>query len=119
MTENSLFAESICNLGVLANPYRYIFEDLITGGDLFTFIESKGGSVEDFEAASVTRQILVALCYLHENNIVHRDLKPENILMTSHVPYCRIVLADFGCAQVVSETKRMSTVVGTWDYTAP
>lgn len=102
------------------NKDRYIFEDLITAGDLFTFVESKGGSITDFEAASVIQQILIAVDYLHENNIVHRDLKPENILMTSHGVKRRIVLADFGCAQVVSPgTKRMSTVVGTWDYTAP
>ncbi|QGA16780.1 hypothetical protein EYB26_004450 [Talaromyces marneffei] len=98
----------------------YIFEDLITAGDLFTFIESKGGRITDFEAASVTRQILIAVDYLHDNNIVHRDLKPENILMTSHGVQRRVVLADFGCARIVSPgIKRMSTVVGTWDYTAP
>lgn len=40
--------------------------------------------------------------------------------MTSHGVRRRVVLADFGCAQIVSHgTKRMSTVVGTWDYTAP
>lgn len=104
----------------LTNRDRYIFEDLITAGDLFTFVESKGGSITDFEAASVIQQIVVAVDYLHDNNIVHRDLKPENILMTSHGVKRRVVLADFGCAQIVSaRTKRMSTVVGTWDYTAP
>lgn len=105
---------------VSANIDRYIFEDLITAGDLFTFIESKGGNITDFDAASVTQQILIAVDYLHDNGIVHRDLKPENILMTSHGAKRRVVLADFGCAQAVSSgTKRMSTVVGTWDYTAP
>ncbi|EED18149.1 serine/threonine protein kinase, putative [Talaromyces stipitatus ATCC 10500] len=98
----------------------YIFEDLITAGDLFTFVDSKSGNITDFDAASITQQILIAVDYLHDNNIVHRDLKPENILMTSHGFPRRVVLADFGCAQVVSSgIKRMSTVVGTWDYTAP
>jgi serine/threonine protein kinase len=99
---------------------RYIFEELITAGDLFTFIESKGDSITDFDAASIIQQILIALGYLHDKNIVHRDLKPENILMTSHEARCRVVLADFGCAQVLSSgIKRMCTVVGTCDYTAP
>lgn len=104
----------------LTNRDRYIFEDLITAGDLFTFVESKGGSITDFETASVIRQVLIAIDYLHDNNIVHRDLKPENILMTSNGVQRRVVLADFGCAQAISPgNKRMSTVVGTWDYTAP
>lgn len=78
------------------------------------------GDIKDFDAASIMQQILIALDYLHDSNIVHRDLKPENILMTSHGDGRRVVLADFGCAQIVpSEIKRMSSVVGTWDYTAP
>ncbi|CRG87208.1 Protein VMS1 [Talaromyces islandicus] len=98
----------------------YIFEDLIAAGDLFAFVESMDGDIKDFDAASIMQQILIGLDYLHDSNIVHRDLKPENILMTSHGHGRRVVLADFGCAQIIpSEIKRMSSVVGTWDYTAP
>lgn len=66
------------------------------------------------------RQVCKALDYLHDRNIVHRDLKPDNILMTSLADGCRVVLTDFGCArQVGSKMGRMSTVVGTFDYSAP
>ena len=54
----------------------------MTGGDPFSYIESKNGKLLEVEAAVIIRQILIALSYLHDKNIVHRDLKPDNILMT-------------------------------------
>ncbi|KAK4977363.1 hypothetical protein LTR28_007211 [Elasticomyces elasticus] len=103
---------------------------LLTAGDLFSFIEYKGGKLPDIEAAVLLRQILKAVDYLHERNIVHRDLKPDNILMTSLRDGARIVLTDFGHARVLPDTsdsrhgkvainQRMFSVVGTWEYTAP
>ncbi|KAL2010194.1 hypothetical protein VTN00DRAFT_6001 [Thermoascus crustaceus] len=98
----------------------YIFQDLITAGDLFSFLEYKGGRLNDIETAVIVRQILMALEYLHDKNIVHRDLKPDNILMTSLADGCRVVLTDFGCARVVEPNlQRMSTLMGTLEYTAP
>ncbi|PYH93175.1 kinase-like protein [Aspergillus ellipticus CBS 707.79] len=95
----------------------YIFQELVPGGDLFSYIHHKGGKLRPVEAAVIVRQILIALQYLHERNIVHRDLKPDNILMTSLADGCRVVLTDFGCA--IHATGRMGTMVGTFEYTAP
>ncbi|GIK00317.1 hypothetical protein Aspvir_004339 [Aspergillus viridinutans] len=94
--------------------------DLVTAGDLFSFIQYKGGKLGDIEAAVIVRQVLMALHYLHEQNIVHRDLKPDNILMTSLADGSRVVLTDFGCARLVQpRIERMSTKIGTYDYSAP
>ncbi|PLB53663.1 Pkinase-domain-containing protein [Aspergillus steynii IBT 23096] len=98
----------------------YLFQDLITAGDLFSFIQYKGGRLPDIEVAVIVRQISMALDYLHDRDIVHRDLKPDNILMTSLADGCRVVLTDFGCARFVRpRLERMSTIVGTLDYSAP
>ena len=99
--------------------YRYIFQDLLTAGDLFSFLEFKNGRLLAIEAAVIVRQILIALNYLHDHNIVHRDLKPDNVLMTSLANGSRIVLTDFGCARYINESARMSTIMGTFEYTAP
>ncbi|CUG86721.1 protein kinase, putative [Bodo saltans] len=47
--------------------------------------------------ASVVRQMITGLRYLHRHGVVHRDIKPENILLGEHG---RIYLADFGVAEM-------------------
>ncbi|KAL2834601.1 kinase-like domain-containing protein [Aspergillus pseudoustus] len=98
----------------------YMFQDLVTAGDLFSYIQFKGGKLPDIEAAVIVRQVVVALEFLHDQNIVHRDLKPDNILMTSRADGCRVVLTDFGCATLIdTDSTRMSSMVGTIEFCAP
>ncbi|EXJ72356.1 CAMK protein kinase [Cladophialophora psammophila CBS 110553] len=98
----------------------YIMQDLVTAGDLFSYIESKNGKLLEVEAAVIIRQILVALRFLHNKNIVHRDIKPDNVLMTSLAAGCRVVLTDFGAARrIESKLHRMSSIIGTREYAAP
>ncbi|KAK4540947.1 hypothetical protein LTR36_008455 [Oleoguttula mirabilis] len=105
----------------------YIFQELITGGDLLSYIE-KMGALGEPQTAVIIRQVAKAVEYLHSNQIVHRDIKPENILMTSWREGARIVLTDFGQARTLEDAKtaarssavfRMQSVVGTYGYTAP
>ncbi|MCJ1434078.1 Meiosis-specific serine/threonine-protein kinase mek1 [Xylographa pallens] len=105
----------------------YMFEELMTGGDLFSFLEYKGGSLDEAGAGVIVRQILEGLTYLHTQDIVHRDLKPENILMQSLSDAARVVITDFGCAVKMPPTgqsgclpQRLKTMrVGTPGYSAP
>ena len=112
---------------VCATYNIYIFQELITGGDLLSYIDQKGALSEP-QAAVITRQILKAIEYLHDSGVVHRDIKPENILMTSWRDGARIVLTDFGQARMIDDAKavanssavfRMQSIVGTYGYTAP
>jgi len=97
----------------------YLFQDLITAGDLFSYIESKNRKLLEVEAAVIIRQVLLALQYLHERNIAHRDLKPENIMLTSLATGARVVLTDFGSARRVLPLQRYNSLVGTEQYAAP
>jgi len=97
-----------------------MIQDIVTAGDLFSYIESKNGKLREVDAAAIIRQVLIALCFLHKNNIVHRDIKPDNILMAGLAAGCRVVLTDFGAARKIQgRLHRMSTVVGTHEYAAP
>ena len=112
---------------MLSPQYRYMFEELMTGGDLFSFLEYKGGNLDEAGAGVIVRQILEGLTYLHTQDIVHRDLKPENILMQSLSDTARVVITDFGCAVKIPFTgqngglpQRLKTMrVGTPGYSAP
>lgn len=52
----------------------YIFEDLITGGDLFSRLGEKD-TFSEVEAMPIVWQLLKALDYMHRHGVVHRDLK--------------------------------------------
>lgn len=113
---------------VICTPYNvYIFQDLITGGDLMSYVD-KMGPLEEPQAAVIVRQLLEAVQYLHTKQIAHRDIKPENILMTSWKDGGRIVLTDFGQSRTIEDVdriaaktgvSRMQTLVGTVGYVAP
>jgi serine/threonine protein kinase len=113
-----------------SNNTIYILQELVTGGDLFSFIEYKGGRLDNLQAVIVIRQVLLGIEYLHAQEIVHRDLKPDNVLMTSLEDGARVVITDFGSArfmpdatsmssQHTKEPQRMFSCVGTLEYAAP
>lgn len=106
-----------------SSGHLYIFQDLMSGGDLFSYL-AKGDClvpISETEALIIVYQILLALKFLHHNGIVHRDLKLDNILLYTPEPCAKVVLADFGIAREFSRSpkERMHTVVGTPEYCAP
>ncbi|TAQ83849.1 hypothetical protein B7494_g7825 [Chlorociboria aeruginascens] len=101
----------------------YIFTDLAPAGDLFSYLDSQNGVLDDYQGRAITRQIALAIQYIHSMGIAHRDIKPENVLVT-HMDFgSRVVLTDFGFAKYSSSAGArpgtMSTVLGTVDYMAP
>jgi len=107
----------------------YIVLELVTGGELFDRIITKGHYSEK-DAAHLIAEVVGAVGYLHEVGIVHRDLKPENLLYSSddesNPNYEVIKVADFGLAKVLSggggssgADDSMTTTCGTPGYVAP
>ena len=71
----------------------YLVTELVTGGELLDRVTEKGNYTEK-DAASLIRQILDGVAYLHSNGIVHRDLKLENMIMMNERD-SPVKIADF------------------------
>lgn len=96
----------------------YIVMELIDGGSLADRI-SGDGPVDADEAARIGIALLGALGAAHAAGVLHRDIKPANVLMEDGTD--RIVLTDFGIAQVAGATTltESGSFVGSPEYTAP
>lgn len=97
----------------------YIVTELVGGGELFDRIVSDDYEMTEKVVATIVKDMLQALHYLHGLNIVHRDLKPENFLFDSAAPNAKIVLIDFGTAIEVEDDHKYTDLVGTPFYLAP
>jgi serine/threonine protein kinase len=96
----------------------YLVMELIDGGSLAERI-ARNGPVDAAEAARIGLALLAALQKAHQAGVLHRDLKPANVLMEAGTG--RVVLTDFGIAQVSGATTLTETgsFVGSPEYTSP
>ncbi|MEV5608254.1 protein kinase [Streptomyces sp. NPDC052225] len=103
---------------VVHDEHPYIVMDLVRGGSLADVI-ARDGPVDPLTAAKVGLALLGALRVAHAAGVLHRDLKPANVLMEDGTG--RVVLTDFGIAQVEGATTLTETggFVGSPEYTAP
>ncbi|MFM1548676.1 MAG: protein kinase domain-containing protein [Lentisphaeria bacterium] len=101
------------------NSVPYIVMELITGGaTLQSILEDSSEPFNQRRAATVVRDLALALAYSHEHGIIHRDVKPSNILMDGAVPK----LTDFGLAFVEGNNARLTRsgeMIGTICYMSP
>jgi len=98
----------------------WIAMDLAPGGSLEDRFEA-AGPLPPSEAAELHADVLDALQAAHDAGVIHRDVKPSNLLVGADG---RILLADFGIAQVadnphVMRSTRTGMTMGTMAYMAP
>ncbi|MFD7707646.1 protein kinase [Streptomyces sp. NPDC059786] len=94
----------------------WIVMELVRGRSLGAVLQEGTLGVRD--AARVGLEVLGALEAAHAAGILHRDVKPDNVLLGRHD---RVVLTDFGIAQIEGETNLTDTggFVGSPEYIAP
>uniref|UniRef100_A0A0X3PNR7 non-specific serine/threonine protein kinase n=1 Tax=Schistocephalus solidus TaxID=70667 RepID=A0A0X3PNR7_SCHSO len=93
----------------------YLIVEYLSGGELFDYILQKG-SLSEFEARSIFRELVSAIGYAHQKGVAHRDLKPENILLDD----CQnIRVIDFGLCAKNTDNTLLDTFCGSLAYAAP
>ena len=74
--------------------------EYVPGGSLKNILQ-KYHALEIEIIKNYSKQLLLGLNYLHENNIVHRDLKSANVLVSSTG---ELKLSDFGSSIQFNES---------------
>ncbi|KAI1304927.1 Serine/threonine-protein kinase PAK mbt [Halotydeus destructor] len=124
--------ELLFNEVVIMRDYHHpniveMYDSFLVGDELWVVMEFlEGGALTDIvtharmdeeQIATVCKQCLKALAFLHSQGVIHRDIKSDSILLAADG---RIKLSDFGfCAQVSPEVTRRKSLVGTPYWMAP
>ncbi|MEV8318773.1 serine/threonine-protein kinase [Streptomyces sp. NPDC059900] len=94
----------------------WIVMELVQGRSLGAALQE--GTLGARDAARIGLEVLGALDAAHQAGILHRDVKPDNVMLGQHD---RVVLTDFGIAQIEGETNLTDTggFVGSPEFIAP
>lgn len=105
----------------IQNDLIYIITEYISGTSLKGLIEDglkTGKKISLTKSIKIIKFVGRALSYAHIRNVLHGNVKPSNILMEMTG---RVVLADFGIAKMITETKvkHPGIIKQTQNYLAP
>ncbi|MFI0818794.1 protein kinase [Streptomyces sp. NPDC021098] len=101
---------------VVEDGRPWIVMELVRGDSLADRLAE--GTLDPREAARIGLAVLGALSAAHEAGVLHRDVKPDNVLLGRGD---RVVLTDFGIAQVEGEQGLTETggFVGSPEFISP
>lgn len=97
----------------------YIVLPYLSGGSCLDIMKTRyAEGLDELCIATILKQVLEALIYLHKNGHIHRDVKAGNLLMDEDGT---ILLGDFGVSSSLMETGERGmrkTFVGTVSFSS-
>ena len=117
----------VSDVGKRPDGSLYLVMEFLEGETLTERLHTRGGSLLETEAVTISWQLAGVLAAAHSKSIIHRDLKPGNIMLVPDMAGPdgeRLKLLDFGIAKLggaggEDANTRKGQVLGTATYMAP
>lgn len=94
-----------------------VIMEYMEGGSLTEVIENNEGRLSETQIATICRETLRGLQFLHKKHIIHRDIKLDNVLLDARG---NVKITDFGyCAKLTDQRSKRATMAGTPYWMAP
>lgn len=96
----------------------WLVSEVMEYGSIDKIIEARypNGIKDQTLIATILKETLKGLIYLHQNNQIHRDIKGASILIGSDGS---VKISDFGVATAIKEGEKKNTIIGSPCWMAP